>query len=269
MDIRGSFNITSAHHHNPFTPKARHAQAALRLETGTRVLDLGSGSGEVLCTWARDHGVVGTGIDLSRLFTEQANLRARELGVADRVEFIHGDAAGFVSPAEGRCGRLSGCHVDRRKSSAPSSFWRRACGPEGSSSSASPTGGSCRRRKRLPRVSCRLDLRLSCFGTSRVFRPAQARRRGDGPGRPGQLGPVRGGQVAHDAPMARSQSRDEFAKRFRAQLTSEPVRYATYTRIPGMGRVRADGAVTDCRAHVTAQKRNAHECRRLVPSRLR
>ena len=51
----------------------------------------------MLCTWARDHGITGTGIDLSQLFTEQAKLRAEELGVADRVEFIHGDAAGYVS----------------------------------------------------------------------------------------------------------------------------------------------------------------------------
>src|SRR5690606_35107742 len=71
--------------------------AALRLEQGTRVLDLGSGSGELLCTWARDHGISGTGIDKSRLFTEQANLRAKELGVEDLVAFIHGDAAGFVA----------------------------------------------------------------------------------------------------------------------------------------------------------------------------
>jgi Methyltransferase domain len=61
------------------------------------VLDLGSGSGEMLCTWARDHGVIGTGIDMSQLFTEQAKLRAEELGVADQVKFIHGDAAGYVS----------------------------------------------------------------------------------------------------------------------------------------------------------------------------
>jgi SAM-dependent methyltransferase len=31
------------------------------------------------------------------LFTEQARLRAEELGVAHRVRFIHGDAAGYVS----------------------------------------------------------------------------------------------------------------------------------------------------------------------------
>ena len=71
--------------------------AALRLESGARVLDLGSGSGEMLCTWARDHGITGAGIDMSRLFTEQAKLRAVELGVADQVTFIHGDAAGYVS----------------------------------------------------------------------------------------------------------------------------------------------------------------------------
>ncbi|HPM78270.1 MAG TPA: methyltransferase domain-containing protein [bacterium] len=71
--------------------------AVLRLEPGTRVLDLGSGSGEMLCTWARDYGIGGVGIDMSRLFCAQANIRAQELGVADRVEFIHGDAAGYVA----------------------------------------------------------------------------------------------------------------------------------------------------------------------------
>ncbi|MFH1818546.1 MAG: class I SAM-dependent methyltransferase [Pseudomonadota bacterium] len=100
MDIPRIFNITESAHriHNPFTPeKLATLGAALRLETGTRVLDLGSGSGEMLCTWARDHGVVGMGIDLSQLFTEQAKRRAEALGVADQVEFIHGDATGYVS----------------------------------------------------------------------------------------------------------------------------------------------------------------------------
>lgn len=100
MDIPRIFNITESAHriHNPITPeKLATLGAALRLESGSRVLDLGSGSGEMLCTWARDHGIIGTGIDLSQLFTEQAKRRAVELGVADQVEFIHGDAAGYVS----------------------------------------------------------------------------------------------------------------------------------------------------------------------------
>jgi len=100
VDIPRIFNITESAHriHNPITPeKLATLGAALRLESGARVLDLGSGSGEMLCTWARDHGVVGVGIDMSPLFTKQAKLRADELGVAGEVEFIHGDAAGYVS----------------------------------------------------------------------------------------------------------------------------------------------------------------------------
>ena len=100
MDIPRIFNVTESAHriHNPITPgKLATLGAALRLEPGARVLDLGSGSGEMLCTWARDHGVTGVGIDMSPLFTEQARLRAAELGVSDRVDFIHGDASGYVS----------------------------------------------------------------------------------------------------------------------------------------------------------------------------
>jgi protein-L-isoaspartate O-methyltransferase len=100
MDIPRIFNITESTHriHNPFTPeKLATLGEALRLQPGTRVLDLGSGSGEMVCTWARDFGIIGTGIDMSQLFSEQAKRRAEELGVADQVKFIHGDAAGYVS----------------------------------------------------------------------------------------------------------------------------------------------------------------------------
>ncbi len=100
MDIPRIFNITESAHriHNPFTPeKYVTLGAVLRMEPGTRILDLGSGSGEMLCTWARDYGITGLGVDMSRLFSEQAKLRAQELGVADRVTFIHDDAAGYVA----------------------------------------------------------------------------------------------------------------------------------------------------------------------------
>ena len=100
MDIPRIFNITESAHriHNPFTPdKFATLGTALRLEPGARVLDLGSGSGEMLCTWARDYSIVGTGIDMSPLFIAQAKQRAEELGVAHQVKFIHNDAAGYVS----------------------------------------------------------------------------------------------------------------------------------------------------------------------------
>lgn len=100
MDIPRIFTITESAHriHNPITAdKLATLGAALRLAPGASLLDLGSGSGEMLCTWARDHGITGTGVDMSQLFTEQAQRRAEELGVAHQVKFIHGDAAGYVS----------------------------------------------------------------------------------------------------------------------------------------------------------------------------
>lgn len=103
MDIPRIFTVSESAHriHNPFTAEKLAALgASLRMEPGTRVLDLGSGSGEMLCTWARDHRISGTGIDMSPLFTAQAQLRARELGVVDRVTFVHGDAAGYVADAK-------------------------------------------------------------------------------------------------------------------------------------------------------------------------
>ncbi|MFP2387065.1 SAM-dependent methyltransferase [Enterobacter ludwigii] len=100
MDIPRIFTVSESEHriHNPFTPeKYATLGRVLRMKPGTRILDLGSGSGEMLCTWARDHGITGTGIDMSRLFTEQATRRADELGVSEHVRFIHDDAAGYVA----------------------------------------------------------------------------------------------------------------------------------------------------------------------------
>ena len=100
LDIPRIFTISESAHriHNPFTPeKYATLGRVLRMKPGTRILDLGSGSGEMLCTWARDHGISGMGVDMSALFSQQAKQRAQELGVADSVDFIHQDAAGYVA----------------------------------------------------------------------------------------------------------------------------------------------------------------------------
>jgi SAM-dependent methyltransferase len=99
-DIPPLFPIREAGHRvlNAITPdQLATFGAALRLEPGWRVLDLASGKGEMLCTWARDHAITGVGVDLSKAFHEAALERAVELGVADRVEFVHADAAGYVT----------------------------------------------------------------------------------------------------------------------------------------------------------------------------
>jgi SAM-dependent methyltransferase len=99
FDLR-VFSIRESRHriHNPLTEQQLATLgAALDLPTGTRVLDLACGSGELLCTWARDHGTTGLGVDLNPDFLAPARARALELGVADAVRFVEADAAGYVA----------------------------------------------------------------------------------------------------------------------------------------------------------------------------
>lgn len=61
----------------------------------SRVLDLACGKGELLCRWAEWFGSRGVGVDLSTVFAAAARDRAAELGVADRIEIVTGDAADY------------------------------------------------------------------------------------------------------------------------------------------------------------------------------
>lgn len=60
---------------------------ALELETGMRVLEIGSGWGSFALHAARRYGVSVTGITLSQRQNEWARRRAEEEGLADRVKF--------------------------------------------------------------------------------------------------------------------------------------------------------------------------------------
>jgi SAM-dependent methyltransferase len=100
VDLPRSFTIRESSHriHNPLTgDKLATLGRALNPPPGTRMLDLACGTGEMLCTWARDHQVTGTGVDISTVFIGAARARAVELGVADRVGFLHGDASDHVA----------------------------------------------------------------------------------------------------------------------------------------------------------------------------
>jgi SAM-dependent methyltransferase len=100
MDLPRHFVVRESTHriHDPLTPtKLARLGEALLLRPGQRVLDLACGSGEMLCTWARDHGITGVGVDVSSAFIDGARTRAVELGVADGVRFEHGDAVGYVA----------------------------------------------------------------------------------------------------------------------------------------------------------------------------
>ncbi|OGS07739.1 MAG: hypothetical protein A2270_04855 [Elusimicrobia bacterium RIFOXYA12_FULL_51_18] len=235
MDIPRIFNISESAHriHNPFTPeKFATLGAVLRMEKGTRVLDLGSGSGEMLCTWARDHGITGIGIDMSPLFIEQAKLRAVELGVTDKVTFIHDDAAGYVSKEKAgvaACvgatwigGGVAGTTKLLARSLRPGGiiligepYWRQL--PSAEAVAKGCLAGSISDFLQLPELLASFD-RLGYDVVEMVLADQDGFDRYE---------------AAKWLTMRRwleANPVDDFAKEVRANLTSEPVRYATYTR---------------------------------------
>jgi SAM-dependent methyltransferase len=96
MDVLHQHEIAEAGHRimNPFTDEKLELVGELcRWRRDTRLLDLGSGKGEMLCTWARRHGIQGLGVDLSEVHVAAARARAAHLGVADRVRFEQAEAS--------------------------------------------------------------------------------------------------------------------------------------------------------------------------------
>ncbi|NLG18948.1 MAG: class I SAM-dependent methyltransferase [Fibrobacter sp.] len=235
MDIPRIFNISESAHriHNPFTPeKLATLGASLRLAPGTRILDLGSGSGEMLCTWARDYKITGTGVDMSSLFTQQAKLRAEELGVYGQVEFIHGDAAGYVSEEKAGVTACLGATwigggvvgtVNLLKQSLSSGgiiligepYWLRL--PPSEEVAKGCLAGSIADFLTLPELLASFS-RLGCDIVEMVLADQDSWDRYE---------------AAKWLTMRRwleENPKDEMTKGVRAQLDTEPVRYATYTR---------------------------------------
>lgn len=75
---------------------------AAAIADGTRILDLCSGKGEMLCRWAEWFRATGIGVDLSPVFVAAARARANELQVHDRVRFLEAEAATYAREAVAR-----------------------------------------------------------------------------------------------------------------------------------------------------------------------
>ncbi|MFP4385465.1 MAG: SAM-dependent methyltransferase, partial [Spirochaetia bacterium] len=81
---------------NPFTEDQLLLLGDIcRLQPGMKQLDLACGKGEMLCTWAGRYGISGVGVDISSVFLDSAEKRAEELDVAEKLEFVQGDAGEY------------------------------------------------------------------------------------------------------------------------------------------------------------------------------
>jgi SAM-dependent methyltransferase len=102
MDIVRQHEISEAGNRilNPFSDnKLMLLGEVCRLRAGRHQLDLACGKGEMLCRWAARFGIEGLGVDISEVFLAVARKRADELGVADQVRFVSGDAGRFEAHA--------------------------------------------------------------------------------------------------------------------------------------------------------------------------
>lgn len=79
----------------PFVATAQHiVEGMLKVADVSEddvVYDLGSGDGRIVITAAKEFGARGVGIEIDPELVAKARARARDAGVADRVEFRQGD----------------------------------------------------------------------------------------------------------------------------------------------------------------------------------
>lgn len=79
---------------NPFTEEKLMLLGEIcHLQPRMRQLDLCCGKAEMLSQWSHRWGIRGVGVDISKVFLAAGHERAQELGVADRITLVEGDAA--------------------------------------------------------------------------------------------------------------------------------------------------------------------------------
>jgi ubiquinone/menaquinone biosynthesis C-methylase UbiE len=81
---------------DPTTPeKIIKLGKILKLQKGTRVIDFGCGCAEPLALWAKEFGITGVGIDMSREFCDRARQKLASKGLSDRIEIVCANGADY------------------------------------------------------------------------------------------------------------------------------------------------------------------------------
>jgi ubiquinone/menaquinone biosynthesis C-methylase UbiE len=95
FDAAGAARMDRMYASPPIVEQRARTRAALALKPGERGLDIGCGVGFLACEMAREVGPTGriVGVDNSADMIAAANKRAEREGVAERLQFVLGDAA--------------------------------------------------------------------------------------------------------------------------------------------------------------------------------
>jgi len=161
LDIPRIFNITESAHRimTVHTREARHSRARCVWNRYPSARPRQRFGGDAVHL-ARDHGVIGTGIDMSQLFTSR-----RDSALKSSAWPIKSASSMVMLPASSLTRRSMWQPVSVPRGSAGESTHNRVADaelrPGGIILIGEPYCGSYRRRKMSPRVSCRLDHRLS------------------------------------------------------------------------------------------------------------
>lgn len=85
---------------NPTSPeKVLQAGQVLGLKTGQRVIEFGSGFGEVLALWAENFGIEGVGIDIRWNACQRAKEKMLARGLNGRIEIVCSNANQYLFEA--------------------------------------------------------------------------------------------------------------------------------------------------------------------------
>ncbi len=98
MDFFDLVNISERYQEliNPSsTEKVLRLGKILGLREGSRVIEFGSGFGEILAIWAKAYGITGVGIELREYACDRSRKKMDELGLADKIETVHGKGAEY------------------------------------------------------------------------------------------------------------------------------------------------------------------------------
>lgn len=80
----------------------------LYLNTESRVIDFGSGTGEMLVLWAEKYGLSGKGIDISEQFCEKARGKISERGLDNRIRIVCANGSEYTADDTYDCGLCIG-----------------------------------------------------------------------------------------------------------------------------------------------------------------